>query len=87
MADEPAPRRTPLLERPDLAPRDRVRIGGAVAAFLAAGLVAVAALGALAIWHLVRRGRLIRERLGNPRDVRLPDVEPRPDSRPDGPLP
>jgi hypothetical protein len=75
MADEPSPKRTPLLERPDLAPRDRARIGRVVVALLGAGLVAIVALGALAIWHLVRRGRLIRERLGNPRDVRLPEVD------------
>ncbi len=78
MADDPPRSRVPLLERPDLAPRDRSRIGRAVAALLGAGLVATAALGVLAIWHLVRRGRLIRERLGSPRDVRLPEVDPRP---------
>jgi hypothetical protein len=87
MADEPAPKPTPLLERPDLAPEDRTRIGRVVVALLGAGLVAIAALGVLAIWHLVRRGRLIRERLGNPRDVRLPEVDPRPASRPDPPPP
>jgi hypothetical protein len=73
MADEPPPK-VPLLERPDLAPRVRTRIGWAAAAFLGAGLVAIVALGSLAIWHLVRRGRLIRERLGQPRDVRLPEI-------------
>ena len=78
MADDPPRSRVPLLERPDLAPRDRSRIGRAVAALLAAGLVAIAAIGVLAIWHLVRRGRLIRERLGSPRDVRLPDLDLRP---------
>ena len=30
-------------------------------------------LGALLIWHFVRRGRLIRERLSPPRTVRLPE--------------
>jgi hypothetical protein len=74
MADERPPSRVPLLERPDLTPNDRKRIGGVVATLLGAALVAVAALGALAIWHLVRRGRLIRERLGSPRDVRLPEI-------------
>ena len=29
------------------------------------------------IWHLARRGRLIRDRLANPKDVRLPEFEPR----------
>jgi hypothetical protein len=74
MADEPARSRVPLLERRDLAPGDRARIGRAVAGLLASGLVGVAALGTLAIWHLVRRGRLIRERLAAPKDVRLPDL-------------
>jgi hypothetical protein len=46
------------------------------------GLVAIAAIGALAIWHLVRRGRLIRERLNPPRDARLPEVEPPSRDRP-----
>lgn len=85
MADErPAPR-VPLLERPDLTPRDRARIGREVAALLGASLVAIAALGALAIWHLVRRGRLIRERLGSPRDARLPEIERRPADSPPPP--
>jgi hypothetical protein len=75
MADESSPPRVPLLERPDLPPRVRTQIGWAAAAFLGAGLVAIVALGSLAIWHLVRRGRLIRERLGAPRDVRLPEIE------------
>ena len=78
MANDPPPARVPLLGRPDLPPRDRARIGGAAAALLGSGLVAIVVLGALAIWHLVRRGRLIRERLGSPRDVRLPSVEPPP---------
>jgi hypothetical protein len=81
MADESSPARVPLLERPDVAPRDRTRIGWAAAAFLSAGLVAIVALGSLAIWHLVRRGRLIRERLGQPRDVRLPEIGARESDR------
>ena len=40
---------------------------------LGTGLVAFAAFGALLIWHIVRRGRLIRERLSAPRVVRLPE--------------
>jgi hypothetical protein len=74
MADESPPTRMPLLERADLPPPVRTRVGWAAAAFLGAGLVAIIALGSLAIWHLVRRGRLIRERLGRPRDVRLPEL-------------
>ncbi len=41
---------------------------------LGTALVALAAIGGLVIWHLVRRGRLIRERLAPPRIVRLPDL-------------
>ena len=32
------------------------------------------AIGGLVIWHLVRRGRLIRERQGPPRIVRMPEL-------------
>ena len=72
-ADDPASSRQPdgaaepprsrlrriLEERPEARPR----LGRAVAVLLGTGLIAFAALGALLIWHLVRRGRLIRERL------------------------
>ena len=51
------------------------RVSRAVASLLAASVVAIAVLGALVIWHLVRRGRLIREGLNPPRPVRWPDVE------------
>jgi hypothetical protein len=49
-------------------------------------LGSIATLGALVIWHLVRRGRLIRERLGPPRNIRLEPLE-RPASKPDVPSP
>jgi hypothetical protein len=75
MADRRPASRVPLLERPDLAPHERSRIGRAVVAVLGMGLVAIAAIGALAIWHLVRRGRLIRESLNPPRNARLPEVD------------
>jgi hypothetical protein len=80
--DGPPPSKVPLLERPDLKPEDRKRIGRAVSGLLAAGLAGIAALGALAIWHLVRRGRLIRERLAPPKPVKLPEVDPSPIERP-----
>jgi hypothetical protein len=72
-----------LLERPDARPR----VSRAVASLLGVAVASIGVLGALVIWHLVRRGRLIRERLGPPRDVRLelddePDPEPEPG--PDG---
>ena len=58
-----------LNERPEA----RSRLGRAVAALLGTFLVAVAVFGGLLIWHILRRGRLIRERLGDPRIVHLPD--------------
>ena len=54
-------------------PEARSRLGRAVASLLGTTLVALAAIGALVIWHLVRRGRLIREQLGSPRIVRIPE--------------
>jgi hypothetical protein len=69
-AESPRSRLRRLLdERPEARPR----IGRAIAILLGTGLVAMAALGALLIWHMVRRGRLIRERLSAPRVVRLPE--------------
>jgi hypothetical protein len=69
-AESPRSRLRRLLdERPEARPR----IGRAVAVLLGTGLVAFAAFGALLIWHVVRRGRLIRERLSAPRVVRLPE--------------
>lgn len=44
----------------------------AVASLLGVGVVSIGVIGALVIWHLVRRGRLIREGLQPPRDVRFP---------------
>jgi len=61
-----------LLDRPDARPR----VSRAVASLLGVGVLSIGVLGALLIWHLVRRGRLIRERLAPPRDVRLPDDLP-----------
>jgi hypothetical protein len=80
----PEPRRTrlrQLLERPDA----RHRVSRAVASLLGVGVVTIGVLGALTIWHLVRRGRLIRERLGPPRDVRLPALDPETDDDGDDP--
>ena len=79
---DPARRaKTPLLDRDDLRPDERARIGRAASALLLVGLAAIAAIGWLAIWHLVRRGRIIRERLGPPKAVRLPDLGPPPPDR------
>ena len=67
------PPRSRLRRLLDERPEARPRIGRAIAVLLGTGLVALAALGALLIWHMVRRGRLIRERLSAPRVVRLPE--------------
>ena len=64
-------------------PRERPRFARAVGSLLGAGLVAVGAIGFLVVWHLVRRGRLIREGLSPPRKVRLPEIEPTQQPRPD----
>ncbi len=52
----------------------RERLRKPVGEFLGAILLGVGAISFLAIWHLLRRGRLIREGLSPPRDVKLPDV-------------
>jgi hypothetical protein len=57
-----------------LHPDRRRRLGRAVALWGGWTLASVAALAALAIWHLIRRGRLIRDRQPPPRTVRLPDL-------------
>ncbi len=67
------PRRSRLRQILDERPEARPRLGRAIAVLLGTGLVAFAAFGALLIWHIVRRGRLIRERLSAPRVIRLPD--------------
>jgi hypothetical protein len=53
----------------------RRRLGEAATSLLGWGLAGIAALGALAIWHLVRRGRLIRDSLAPPKDVSLPEFD------------
>jgi hypothetical protein len=76
---EPEPPRSrlrQLLERPEARPR----VSRAVASLLATAVVAIAAVGGLLIWHLIRRGRLIRAGLNPPRPVRWPAIA-RPDRR------
>ena len=70
---EPAPGRLRrLLERPGA----RRKVARAVVSLLGVGIATIGVMGALMIWHLVRRGRLIREGLNPPRVVRLPGLEP-----------
>ena len=72
-ANPPPPR--PLRQVIAENPAARRRIGRAYAEFLAVVLVAIAALTALVLWHLARRGRAIRQRLGQPRPISWPDPE------------
>lgn len=58
-------------------PGGRKQVGRAIQMWVAVTLGGVAILGALVIWHLVRRGRRVRERLGPPREILWPDVGPR----------
>jgi hypothetical protein len=68
------PRRSWLSRILGRGPEARKRLGEAVAALLGTALVALAAIGGLVIWHLVRRGRLIQHRQAQPRIVRWPDL-------------
>ena len=78
MPEPPAPDRPPrLLGRPEA----RRKVARAVVSLLGVGIASIGVIGALMIWHLVRRGRLIREGLNPPRVVRLPDAI-RPSPRP-----
>jgi hypothetical protein len=76
------PRRSPLRRILDEHPESRPRLARAVGALAATTLVAVAAIGALLIWHVMRRGRLIRERLSAPRAVELPELPGAEEGRP-----
>jgi hypothetical protein len=69
----PSPR-TQLRKILEESPEARPRVVQAVAALIGTALIALAALSALLIWHIMRRGRLVRERLGAPRVVHLPDL-------------
>jgi hypothetical protein len=44
-------------------PETKPRLARAFGALLGIGLAGIVVLGALVLWHLVRRGRLIREGL------------------------
>jgi hypothetical protein len=68
------PRRSRLRQILDERPEARPRLGRAIAVLLGTELIAFAAVGGLLIWHIIRRGRLIRERLSAPRVVRLPEI-------------
>lgn len=70
----PPAKRTSQLRRLLATPEARPRVKRAVGSLLAVGVVSIGVIGALIIWHLIRRGRLIREGLPPPREVELPDL-------------
>ncbi len=81
---EPEPRRPgrdprPLLERPDLKPEDRRRIGRALVPLLGWGLAATVVLGLLTLWHLIRRGRVLRANLPVPKIIPPLGTDEKPD--------
>ncbi|HEU5115940.1 MAG TPA: hypothetical protein VFT74_04620 [Isosphaeraceae bacterium] len=54
----------------------RSRVGSAIALWGTLTLSGVSILGAFTLWHLKRRARLVRERLGPPRNLQpLTDEE------------
>ena len=67
------PRQSRLRKILEERPEARPRLGRAIAVLGGTGVVAFAAVGGLLIWHIMRRGRLIRERLSDPRVIRLPE--------------
>ncbi len=70
---EPSPSRLrQLLQRPEA----RKRVSRAVVSLLGAGVVSIGVVGLLTIWHLVRRGRLIRDKLPPPRNRGQQAIEP-----------
>ncbi|MEW4570187.1 hypothetical protein AB1L88_20160 [Tautonia sp. JC769] len=64
-------------------PAARRRIGRAYAEFLAVVLVAIASITALVLWHLARRGRILRQNLGQPRRISWPDPDEQRHGNPD----
>jgi len=64
MPEPPPSRLRQLLQRPDA----RQRVSEAVVALLRVGVISIGVIGALTIWHLLRRGRLIRDSQPPPRN-------------------
>ncbi len=67
------PKRSRLRQILDERPEARPRLARAFVFLLGTTLVALVAISVLLMWHLVRRARLIRERLHPPRAVELPE--------------
>ncbi len=60
----------------------RRRVGHLAATWLGLTLGTVATVSALILWHLARRGRLIRENLAPPRIVKWDEIPPSPSPSP-----
>jgi hypothetical protein len=56
-------------------PEARRRIAEAAQIWVITCLSGVVVITALALWHLVRRGRMLRDQLRPPRDTRLPEID------------
>lgn len=75
-----APR--PLVQR---SPEERRQIVDALRLWVGITLVGIIGLASLVVWHVVRRGRILREGLGPPRVVDWPVDRPDPDGPPTPP--
>ena len=71
MAQTSPSRLREILEKPGAKPR----VGRAVASLIGVGILSIAVLGWLLIWHTVRRARMIRQRQPPPRNIHLPELE------------
>jgi hypothetical protein len=71
---EHIPKRSRLKRILDENPEARPRVRNAVVSLLGTAVAAIAIVGLLLMWHFRRRGQLIRDRLGPPRQVSLPDT-------------
>jgi hypothetical protein len=62
-------------------PEERRRIGRTAAAGLFATLASISCLGALVVWHLIRRGRILRSLVASPKPGVAPELSSRPADR------
>ena len=72
-APDKTPKRSRLKRILDENPEARPRVRNAVVSLLGTAVATIAIVGLLLVWHLRRRAQLIRDRLGPPRPVSLPD--------------
>jgi hypothetical protein len=65
------PREQRLANRPK-----QKQVGHAITWWVAITMSGILCLAALSIWHIIRRGQRLRERLGPPREILWPDLTP-----------